>query len=451
MSLSDISASDVESISSAADTQSDENVNAGCGVDVDVSSESQALKHPRFYFETNFIKFQIENTLYRVHDYLFTMHSPFWSQKLDVLRDDSTVLDLDVSEADMDAFLAILYNKNFQGHDLKTYVEWESVLRLATRWAFDSIRTLALDKLEPLASPLQKLVLARAFDVPCWIQPAIVSLCMRKEALSLAEGSLLSMSDVIVIAAAREAVRQAHLTTPSKENVTAYVANVVLSEDIPASPIVAAETPSSEVRPPANLPQDLSDEPERPTQPARVLSATQSLESVPSLVFRLQRLDYASALEMITDKNAHIFISALTEYTSICKSSRSSQNLILALLHRCARDRSFGAAGIKILSALPSHVGGKTLRSFYQELAKLSNEVARAVDNARLQDAHSNFALAIHHVTTTVHDHATFFAIVSSTGPYGLTELLYERRKENLYAFYNRLVEARLLNAAYLP
>ncbi|KZV62172.1 hypothetical protein PENSPDRAFT_555171, partial [Peniophora sp. CONT] len=160
---------------------------------------------------------KVEGTLYRVHDFLFTTNSSFWLEKLSLPREESTVLDLDVTKADMDALLAVLYNRNFQGHELTTYTEWESVLRLSTLWNFDSIRALAIDNIEPLASPLQKLVLGRSFDVPQWVQPALVSICMRKDPLTLAEGNLLSMADVIAIAAAREAVRQASLASPKEE------------------------------------------------------------------------------------------------------------------------------------------------------------------------------------------------------------------------------------------
>lgn len=68
---------------------------------------------------------------------------------------------------------------SFHGYDLKTTEDWESVLRLATRWKFKNIRVLAIGKLDVLATPLQKLVMARAFDVTKWLQPSLVALCMR--------------------------------------------------------------------------------------------------------------------------------------------------------------------------------------------------------------------------------------------------------------------------------
>ena len=125
--MSEISASDIESISSAV-TQSDRITDAG-GADASVVANVESVKHPRFFFESKVITFRarlsvphnesasidenlkVEETLYRVHDYLFTANSEFWSRKLDKPCDGSTILELDVTKPDMDAFLAILYNR----------------------------------------------------------------------------------------------------------------------------------------------------------------------------------------------------------------------------------------------------------------------------------------------------------------------------------------------------
>ena len=57
----------------------------------------------------------------------------------------------------------------------------------------------------------------------------------------------------------------------------------------------------------------------------------------------------------------------------------------------------------------------------------------------------------MHRVAMTVPQYKTLAATLSSTGEDGLTEAIYYERTANLYAFYNRLVDARLLNAAYVP
>ncbi|KAI0027572.1 hypothetical protein K488DRAFT_61159 [Vararia minispora EC-137] len=94
----------------------------------------------------------------------------------------------DVTASEVDALLSIIYPSNFHRRDMLTVAEWFSVLRLATRWGITSIRSFVLEILEDLATPLDKLVIARQFDIPGWLKPAYVSLCLRKESLSIVEG-----------------------------------------------------------------------------------------------------------------------------------------------------------------------------------------------------------------------------------------------------------------------
>ncbi|KZV76825.1 hypothetical protein PENSPDRAFT_551054, partial [Peniophora sp. CONT] len=72
---------------------------------------------------------------------------------------------------------------------------------------FNKIRALAISKLDLLVAPLQRLVMARAFDVRRWLEPSLVALCLRPSPLTLSEGRQLSMDDLISIMSTREAVR----------------------------------------------------------------------------------------------------------------------------------------------------------------------------------------------------------------------------------------------------
>lgn len=54
---------------------------------------------------------KVEGTLYRVHEYLFTANSAFWSEKLSVRADKTASIKLEnVTQRDMDALLSILYD-----------------------------------------------------------------------------------------------------------------------------------------------------------------------------------------------------------------------------------------------------------------------------------------------------------------------------------------------------
>ncbi len=138
-----------------------------------------------------------------------------------------------IEAKDFDRLLSILYPKcvnvsfkivcpsliprrNFRTCEIETKEEWISVLSLATRWDFTSIRELALSRLHSNSftasaqlnlSPADRIVLGLRFDVSEWLLPAYSELCMRTEALTLEEGEILGMQNVINIAQARQAIR----------------------------------------------------------------------------------------------------------------------------------------------------------------------------------------------------------------------------------------------------
>ncbi|KZV76892.1 hypothetical protein PENSPDRAFT_569231, partial [Peniophora sp. CONT] len=211
MSLAELPECDIGSVSSTdAYSEGSEDVQTGDErVNIPIAvPPTEGVKHPCFFFSGDLVTFFVEGVLYRVHEYILAINSPFWSEKLNARTDKAASIQLeDVAPRDLDALLTILYDTNFQEYDLKTNEDWESVLRLATRWQFEKVRDLAIAKLDPLAAPLQKLVMARAFDVPQWLQPSLVALCMRPCPLTQNEGKDLSKEDLISIMSTRETVR----------------------------------------------------------------------------------------------------------------------------------------------------------------------------------------------------------------------------------------------------
>lgn len=328
-------------------------------------------------------------------------------------------------------------------------------MRLATRWEFNSIRALAIDMLEPLASPLQKLVLARSFDVPQWLQSALVSLCMRKEPLALSEADLLSMSDVVAIATARETLRDFHLKVPSENKVSAYVANVILSPRLPPPSATESMDLSAPAIPPElSLPLEQLDGTMQPIPHSRVLPAkpSPSSEDILCLVSFLMQRNYHAALDMVTEDNAHLFASILSDNTTIWKSTGTARDLVIAIFHRGTVHTAFASTGVKLLTVLSPITGDGTLQAILREQAQMYTAVARAVDNAKRQYPCSDFAHVVQYCATAGgSDHAEFFAILRSAGSNDLSENLYEERMANLYAFFNRITDARLLSTTYVP
>lgn len=84
---------------------------------------------------------------------------------------------------------------------------WASVLYLATKWDFSSIRELAIASFTPSASDVDKVVLGHRFGHQEWLLPGYTGLCERDEPLTELEGERLGIKDVVAIAKVREDIR----------------------------------------------------------------------------------------------------------------------------------------------------------------------------------------------------------------------------------------------------
>lgn len=105
-------------------------------------------------------------------------------------------------------------HRNISAGDLSTTEEWTSVLALATKWEFADYRQLAIARLAQLASPVDRILLGRRYDVPEWLAAAYLELCTRDDALSYDEGVRLGMHDVILLSDIRQSVRKGRLMMP---------------------------------------------------------------------------------------------------------------------------------------------------------------------------------------------------------------------------------------------
>ncbi|KAI0060590.1 hypothetical protein BV25DRAFT_1769606, partial [Artomyces pyxidatus] len=164
-------------------------------------------RHARFYLDARTITFFVEELTYCVHRYVFCRDSPHFAALLAEADESSPVTLKDVTCKEFDAFLSILYPSDFYTCDVHTSEDWASVLRLSTIWGFASIRKLAVERLETIASAVDKLVLGHAHDVNAWLLPGYVALCLRGIPLTLEEGRRLGMDDVILITSIRESIR----------------------------------------------------------------------------------------------------------------------------------------------------------------------------------------------------------------------------------------------------
>jgi hypothetical protein len=172
-------------------------------------------------------------------------------------------LDRDLNSVDFERFLSILYPpcvtkflqwskianlmfSEFGKYALTTLDEWTSVLRLAFKWGFESIRSLALRELLPLASPVDKIVIGRDYGLEDWLTPAFVDVCARAEPLSLEEAEKMSNADVTRIFQAREHARSssAPVATMAAEGAVACIfSNNEVTSTTPADYIDGTANP----------------------------------------------------------------------------------------------------------------------------------------------------------------------------------------------------------------
>ncbi|EKM59128.1 uncharacterized protein PHACADRAFT_63712, partial [Phanerochaete carnosa HHB-10118-sp] len=150
-----------------------------------------------------------EGISFRLHRYLFSRDSSYFANIFTHHSSPESLNLVDKKSSDFDAFLSVLYSTCYRSPDITSVDEWSAVLRLATEWSFDSIRNLAMERLEPLASPIEKIVLSHTHSIPNWLPAAYVSLCQRSHPLTAAEIRAIQAEDIELIMSVRETMLRA--------------------------------------------------------------------------------------------------------------------------------------------------------------------------------------------------------------------------------------------------
>ncbi|KDQ59004.1 hypothetical protein JAAARDRAFT_175669 [Jaapia argillacea MUCL 33604] len=167
-------------------------------------------KHGSFYLSDEMSVFQVENTLFRIHSYFFHRDSEYFRHLFaehGPSSECSPIFLEGVLVVDFERFLGLLHPAHFTSHHASTVEQWTSILELATKWSFVSIRSLAIRELSPLASPIDKVVAANRYDIAHWLEPAYMVLSTRQGALTKEEGRRLGVDEATKISQMREDVR----------------------------------------------------------------------------------------------------------------------------------------------------------------------------------------------------------------------------------------------------
>ncbi|TFK62675.1 hypothetical protein BDN72DRAFT_964397 [Pluteus cervinus] len=168
--------------------------------------------HERFYLIDDFVVLEVESTLFRLPAFILRSNSPKLKLLIGNNQGPSTTRRIElksVSVVDFERFLLVFLPAQVGEYEIALPGEWASVLHVANVLDFPAIRKLAIDQLESVASPIDRIVLGRKYDFSKLVASGYVELCQRKAPITLLEGHSLGMSDVIDISSIRHHLRSA--------------------------------------------------------------------------------------------------------------------------------------------------------------------------------------------------------------------------------------------------
>ncbi|KAL1705227.1 hypothetical protein EV121DRAFT_290655 [Schizophyllum commune] len=184
-----------------------------CDDEREPAPKSTMGKHDRFYLDPRTIKLVLDDgTLYRVFRQSFAAHSTLFTKEYLVGRGDDEVIKLPgVSSVDLDRLLSLMYPSELATCELSSTKDWISVLRLAHRWSFPTLRARALREIELMSDVVDKIITAREFSdldaTKQWLLPAFTKACTADgwlNSITPEDAERLGASTVLAIARIRE-------------------------------------------------------------------------------------------------------------------------------------------------------------------------------------------------------------------------------------------------------
>lgn len=101
-----------------------------------------------------------------------------------------------------------------------TLPQWIDILSISTRYVCDKLRARAIKEIHdhrPRIDPVEKIALAVEYNVPDWLAPSYAAVCQRALPINRMEGYKLGLETTILLARAREAVRQDHVAREQRQ------------------------------------------------------------------------------------------------------------------------------------------------------------------------------------------------------------------------------------------
>ncbi|CAA7260519.1 unnamed protein product [Cyclocybe aegerita] len=177
-------------------------------------------RHRRYYMPDGNVVIQVEHTLFRLD--LSVLHEnspilrnlvpPIQSGKLPIIgyNDRRPLVLREIAEADFICLVSLLFPKESNPPKQPAVDDMLSVLKLATSFQMDNIRTTAMNQLHSLPiDPIRKIAIWEEFHLdPDLLLPAYATLCQRSEPLTLSMTMTLGIRNFTKVAASRDYYRQ---------------------------------------------------------------------------------------------------------------------------------------------------------------------------------------------------------------------------------------------------
>ncbi|XP_006461446.1 hypothetical protein AGABI2DRAFT_118337 [Agaricus bisporus var. bisporus H97] len=178
-------------------------------------------RHEDYYLPGGDLHLLVGRTCFRIHSFFFLRESLYWKNRLAGMAstgmtherpgfDENTALHIEGVEAeDFAHFLQVFYNPRYDTYNT-SLANWETILRLATKWECPRIREIAVDHIDKLPGvrDVQKVKIYRDNQVSqSLIIPFYIALARRSDSLERAEFQYLDSEDLHYIVTAREMLR----------------------------------------------------------------------------------------------------------------------------------------------------------------------------------------------------------------------------------------------------
>ncbi|TFK61056.1 hypothetical protein BDN72DRAFT_849995 [Pluteus cervinus] len=161
--------------------------------------------HHRFFFTEEFVTIKVDKVYFKLPTFTLKKQSRVfqkWAEQSE------SVLVEGLDAVDLERFLAVVFPTEYRVYESTVFDEWASILKVAHKWGFELITKLALEKIKPLSSPVDKVVLGKTYNILEWATEGRVQLCRRAEPITMEEALRMGLEEVVNISTTRHHISE---------------------------------------------------------------------------------------------------------------------------------------------------------------------------------------------------------------------------------------------------